>query len=188
MDTSICGFEVFPERLSGVEDGPGDIDASAREGDEGLIVRFPFRAFPVVEGFALCVCVCERDARGLEDGALDGLVSAGRPSDCGGRARLSKDRGQPGGCGRRISGPEAFDIVDVGDEVCRHAVLALHSDQLQSLISVRVRRRDRAVLPPEPSRAASMAASGGPLPSTRIAPNRRSAKAGAEAHVKGRAA
>jgi len=106
MDTSICGFEVFPERLSGVEDGPGDIDASAREGDEG----------------------------------------------------------------------------------CRHAVLALHSDQSQSLISVRVRRRDRAVLPPEPSRAASMAASGGPLPSTRIAPNRRSAKAGAEAHVKGRAA
>jgi len=80
MDTSICGFEVFPERLSGVEDGPGDIDASAREGDEG----------------------------------------------------------------------------------CRHAVLALHSDQSQSLISVRVRRRDRAVLPPEPSRAASMTAIPGP--------------------------
>ncbi|QFI70699.1 hypothetical protein EKH55_5825 (plasmid) [Sinorhizobium alkalisoli] len=69
-----------------------------------------------------------------------------------------------------------------------HAVLALHSDRSQSLISGQVRCRDRVVLPPEPSRAASMIAIPGPVPSKRIASMKQSAKARVETRVKGRAA
>jgi len=68
------------------------------------------------------------------------------------------------------------------------AGLALHSDDPQSLISGRVRYGDRAVLPPEPSRAASMIAIPGPLPSNIFGHANRAGKADVETLLIGRAA
>ena len=69
-----------------------------------------------------------------------------------------------------------------------HAVLALHSDQSQSLISGRVRCGDRADLPPEPSRAASMIAIPSLLPSNILGHKSRPAKEDVETLFIGRAA
>jgi len=69
-----------------------------------------------------------------------------------------------------------------------HAVLALHSDDPQSLMSGQVRWGDRAVLPPEPSRAASMTAIPGPLPSNILGHHGKAGKRDVEMLFMGRAA
>ena len=68
------------------------------------------------------------------------------------------------------------------------AILALHSDDPQSLISGRSGRWDRAELPPEPSRAASVIPIPGPLPAGMVAHRSHPGKADVETHFTGRAA
>jgi hypothetical protein len=46
-------FEVCLEGLPVMEDGPEDVDASASESNDGLVVAFSFPPFAVVEGAAV---------------------------------------------------------------------------------------------------------------------------------------
>jgi hypothetical protein len=50
MRPSSDKFEVGLEGLSGLQDGPKDVDAAAGEGDERLVVAFALVALACVEG------------------------------------------------------------------------------------------------------------------------------------------
>ena len=65
-------FEVFLEGLPVLEHGLEDVDASAREGDQGLVVAFSFSPFAIIKGGA--VGGVQRAEGGLVEDALQGLV------------------------------------------------------------------------------------------------------------------
>ena len=69
------GFERGLEGHSGVEDGPEDVHASARQGDDGGMMALSLAALAVVEGAA--VLVTERAEGGLVEDAFEALVAAG---------------------------------------------------------------------------------------------------------------
>ena len=98
-------FEVCLEGLPGLEHGPEDVDASAREGDEGLVVAFSFSPFAIVEGAA--VGGVQRAEGGLVEDALQGLIAAGRSLEKADLAGLPQHRSEPGRRGQGIGGAEA---------------------------------------------------------------------------------
>lgn len=94
-----------------------DVDASACEGDDGLMVGLAFGSFARVEGPA--GGVVERAEGGLEEDAFERLVAAAGALEVADLARLLENGCEPG-CGRElVGGLEAFDRACLGDELCR---------------------------------------------------------------------
>src|SRR6266511_270278 len=87
-------FEVCLEGLPVMEHGPEDVDPSASEGDEGLVVAFSFSPFAIVEGAA--VGGVQRAEGGLVEDALQGLIAAGRSLEKADFTGLPQHRSKPG--------------------------------------------------------------------------------------------
>src|SRR6266851_5645826 len=116
MGVSSGCFESGLEGLSGSEDGPEYIDASASESDDGLMVSFSLASLAVVEGAA--VVVAERAEGGLVEDALEALVAAGGPAQKASFAGLAQDGRHATSRGQGVGGAEARKVACLGDELC----------------------------------------------------------------------
>ena len=108
-------FEVCLEGLPVLEHGPEDVDASAREGDEGLVVAFSFSPFAIVEDAA--VGGVQRAEGGLVEDALQGLIAAGRSLEKADFTGLPQHRSEPGRRGQGIGGAEALEVACLVDQL-----------------------------------------------------------------------
>src|SRR5512134_1039570 len=115
MSVSSGLFEVCLEGLPVLEHGPEDVDASAREGDEGLVVAFSFSPFAIIEGAA--VGGVQRAEGGLIEDALQGLIAAGRSLEKADLTGLPQHRSEPGRRGQGIGGAEALEVACLGDQL-----------------------------------------------------------------------
>ena len=88
------------------EHGPQDVDAAAGEGEDGLLVRFTFGAFAVIEGVRLCASA-GRDLGGeVHRPQQPSVVSPGT-------AQIPVD---PSGiAGLRCQAGESCELVDAGE-------------------------------------------------------------------------
>jgi hypothetical protein len=72
MSESRGESDVCSVGLPGAQDGVQDVDSSAGQGDEGLVVSFAFGAFAVVEGAAGRVAL-----QGAERSSISSWIAAG---------------------------------------------------------------------------------------------------------------
>jgi hypothetical protein len=83
-------FVVLAEGRSAAQDRPEYVDASARQGEDGLVVALSLPAIAVAEGAAFGMG--ERAGGGLVEAALQPLVAAGGPAEEAGLAGLAQPR------------------------------------------------------------------------------------------------
>src|SRR5947209_18327157 len=94
LSSSFCEWDL--EWAAVAQHGVQDVDASAGEGEDGLVVAFAFGSFAVVEGAA--GGVVKRAERGLVEDPFEGLVAAAGALEVADLARLLED-GRQAGCG-----------------------------------------------------------------------------------------
>ncbi len=92
--------------LSGPQYGVQHVDASAGQGDDGLVVAFALGSFPVVEGAAGRVAL-QGAERGLVEDPFEGAVAAGSASLVAGFAGLDEGGCQAGRGGELVAGGES---------------------------------------------------------------------------------
>jgi len=98
-----------------MNDSPEHVHAASCEGDNGLVVTFPFASFAVAEGVA--VVVVERAERGLAEHTLEALVAAVWPAQETRLAGLAQHRRHAGGRGECVGGAEAGQVACLGDRL-----------------------------------------------------------------------
>ena len=102
--------------LPGSQDGVQDVDASAGQSDEGLVMPFSFGAFAVVEGAAGRVSL-QGAERGLVEDPFEGFVAAGSAAQVVHFAGLLEYGGQTCGGGELVAGGEPVDAACHGEEL-----------------------------------------------------------------------
>ncbi len=108
---SMIGVEWLARR----EDGAEHVDASAGEGDDGLMVAFSLTPFRLMEGAA------ERLGEGAEgrlvEQALETAIGVSRSFQMPAFAGLAQHRREDGGAGQRGGGAEPGDVTCFGEEL-----------------------------------------------------------------------
>lgn len=87
----------------GAQDGMQDVDASAGQGDERMVMPFALGSFAVVEGTAGGVAL-QRAEGGLVKDAFEGFVACCSAAQVVHLAGLAQCGGQPSGTGELVAG------------------------------------------------------------------------------------